>query len=193
MKTIYFYCNRSGFFKSESKGIRNLNTQGSSKANTHCTAGMQLQFMAKNKVQVVYSKSHYGHTCNLGHIPISREVRLQIAGDIAQGISIDKLLDNVRDTIGSTIERMHSLTGEKRHNIERSFGLRRAEKHKDDALSVHLWVEEVRNQGQNNPVLFYKPQGQTTAEIGMNRGLDVNDLGEHESPDSNHPNQAQGV
>ena len=118
MKTIYFYCNRSGFFKSESKGIRNLNTQGSSKANTHCTAGMQLQFMAKNKVQVVYSKSHYGHTCNLGHIPISREVRLQIAGDIAQGISIDKLLDNVRDTIGSTIERMHSLTGEKRHNIE---------------------------------------------------------------------------
>ena len=77
--------------------------------------------------------------------------------------------------------------------LNRSFGLRRAEKHKDDALTVHLWVEEVRNQGQNNPVLFYKPQGQTTAEIGMNRGLDVNDLGEHESPDSNHPNQAQGV
>ena len=62
-------------------------------------------------------------------------MRLQIAGDIAQGISIDKLLDNVRDTIGSTIERIHLLTKKDIHNIERSFGLRRAEKHKNDALS----------------------------------------------------------
>ena len=38
------------------------------------------------------------------------------------------------------------------------------ERHKDDATSVHAWVEEMKKKGDGNPVLLYKPQGETPPE-----------------------------
>jgi len=43
--------------------------------------------------------------------------------------------------------------------IEKAFGLRGNERHKDDATSVGLWVEEMR-QSDHNPVLWYKAHGE---------------------------------
>ena len=41
-------------------------------------------------------------------------------------------------------------------NIEKSFGLNiDGQKHNDDATSVKLWVEEMKCQGESNPVLLY--------------------------------------
>lgn len=41
-------------------------------------------------------------------------------------------------------------------NIEKSFGLNiDGQKHNDDATSVKLWVEEMKSQGDSNPVLLY--------------------------------------
>ena len=41
-------------------------------------------------------------------------------------------------------------------NIEKSFGMNiDGQKHNDDATSVKLWVEEMKAQGESNPVLFY--------------------------------------
>ena len=34
----YYYCNRSGHFKSKGTGQRHVKTQGTSKINSHCTA-----------------------------------------------------------------------------------------------------------------------------------------------------------
>ena len=33
------------------------------------------------------------------------------------------------------------------------------QRHSDDATSVNIWVEEMKERGQDNPVLSYKPQG----------------------------------
>ena len=38
----YYYCNRSGHFKSKGAGIRHLKTQGTSKINSYCTASLTL-------------------------------------------------------------------------------------------------------------------------------------------------------
>ncbi|XP_065896991.1 uncharacterized protein [Dysidea avara] len=58
----------------------------------------------------------------------------------------------------STYERIHIITKKDIRNIEKAFGLRGNERHEDDATSVGLWVEEMR-QSDNNPVLLYKAQG----------------------------------
>ena len=52
-------------------------------------------------------------------------------------------------------------------NIERSFGLCGNERHKDDATSVSLWVAEMK-QSDNNPVLLYKPQGESHEVMSEN-------------------------
>ena len=176
VKVEYFYCNRSGFFKSESKGLRSLKTQGSSKMNAYCTAGFQLFRLDSNQIKVTYTKTHYGHRCSLGYLPIPREIKQQIAVDLVQGISFDKVLDKIRDNVGSFIERSHLVTKKDLHNIEQSFDLKKIERHKDDAMSVHLWVQECISHEKENPVLFYKPQGQTLAEVGTNKGLGVHDF-----------------
>ena len=38
----YYYCNRSGHFKSKGAGLRHLKTQGTSKINSYCTASLTL-------------------------------------------------------------------------------------------------------------------------------------------------------
>ena len=49
-KLTYYYCSRSGFFKTESKGKRALKTQGSCKIDGHCTAGIQLSTDKDGKI-----------------------------------------------------------------------------------------------------------------------------------------------
>ncbi len=78
LKVEYYYCNRSGVYKSESKGLRSLKTQGSSKMNAYCTAGFQVSFLESSKVKITYMKTHYGHSCSLGYLPIPQDIRQQI-------------------------------------------------------------------------------------------------------------------
>ena len=129
--TIYYYCNRSGHFKSKGTGQRHIKSQGTSKINAHCTAAL---IVTKNKVnqclQVLVHKTHYGHKTALGHLRIPNTDRLAIAGQIAQGVDFQHILDNIRDSLGQQFHRIHLLT---RNNMERSYGLKGAQRHKDDA------------------------------------------------------------
>ena len=52
-------------------------------------------------------------------------------------------------------------------NIEKAFGLRGNERHKDDTTSVALWVEEMR-QSDNNSALLYKAQGEKDGNLAKN-------------------------
>ena len=58
------------------------------------------------------------------------------------------------------MKRSHLTTRKDIANIERAFGLRRAERHKDDAISVGVWVQDMMK-SESNPVLLYQcsPQG----------------------------------
>ena len=69
------------------------------------------------------------------------------------------MLDDVRDTVPSNFKRSHLLTRKDILNIERAFSLRSIEKHKDDATSVGILVEELNQSDKEFPVLLYKQQG----------------------------------
>ena len=175
VSTYYFYCNRSGLFKSNSTGQRTIKSQGSSKINSHCTAGIQVQVLGTGDLNVTVVKTHYGHTQSLGHLRISDTVRKEIAAQLATGVSMDKILDNVRESITDHTERIHLLTKKDLYNIEKSFNVRKEQRHNDDATSVRIWVEEMR-QREDNPVLLYKPQGQLEPLVGTCKGLSIDDI-----------------
>ena len=175
-KVTYFYCNRSGYFRSESTGKRALKTQGSSKIDGHCTAGIQLSINRDGKVKAKVTHAHYGHDSSLGHLRLPEYARLEIAHQLNNGVSMTKLLDKIRDSlIGNHVERVHLLTKKDLYNIENSFQLRVDKRHQDDAMSVRLLVEELTS-GDENPVLLYKPQGSFEPIVGTAEGLGYDDF-----------------
>ena len=80
-------------------------------------------------------------------------------GKINQGVSLQKILDNVRDSVAGKINRLHLLTRKDLHNIQREFKISHGEKkHADDAMSVKLWVQSMEGL-ENCPIIYYKEQG----------------------------------
>ena len=155
----YYYCNRSGTFTSRSTGVRHLKTQGTSKINSYCTAAMTVsREKDSGRIEVHVCSAHYGHKKALGHLRLLESDKTAIAGQLAQGVDFQHILDNIRDTLGKEFNRIHLLTRKDITNIERTYGLQGAQKHTDDATSVGIWVEEMKAT-DCNPVILYKQQG----------------------------------
>ena len=166
--TSYYQCNRSGVFQSKGTGKRRLKSQGSSKINSHCTAAITLTvYHTTQSVKAEVCHTHYGHQTRLGHIRLGAQDRLQIAGKLAQGVTLDKILDDVRSSVSDNFKRVHLLQRKDNHNIERIFKLDGGQRHHDDATSVAAWVEEMRGKGEGNVVLSYKPQGTSDDKTGL--------------------------
>lgn len=72
-------------------------------------------------------------------------------------MSFQRILDDIREDTGK-VKRLPLTTRQDIRNIERSFGLKTSQKHKTDAISVDIWVKEMRISLETNPVLLYKPQ-----------------------------------
>ena len=155
----YYYCNRSGHFKSKGTGKRHLKTQGTSKINSHCTASLTVSKDNHSKcIKVQVCSTHYGHNTSLGHLRILESDRMAIAGQLAQGVDFQHILDNIRDNVGKEFHRIHLLTRKDIANIEKTYGLKGMQRHRDDAISVDIWVEEMKH-SDGNPVILYKQQG----------------------------------
>ena len=160
--TTYYYCNRSGHYRKKSGDKRRTKLQGTSKQDAHCTASIVVTHTYKSGHEIVNAhicKTHYGHLLSLGHLRLQTGQRQAIAGQLAQGVTFQHILDQIRDNVGHRFERVHLITRKDISNIERAFGLRGSEKHKDDATSVKLWVEEMKERCGDNPVLLYKTPG----------------------------------
>ena len=155
----YYYCNRSGHFISKGTGLRHLKTQGTSKINSHCTSSLTVSHEDGEYIKVQVCYTHYGHKVFIGHLRIPHTDRMAVASQLAQGVEVQYILDRIRDNISNTFKRIHLLTRKDINNIEKSYGLKGAQKHKDDATSVHLWVKEMESLKNNSPVILYKPQG----------------------------------
>ena len=154
---MYYYCNRSGYFNPRGQQKRHLKSQGSSKLNAYCTAGMVLT-QTQHGIQVDICSTHYGHSIRLGHLRLPVRDRQTIAAKLHQSVPFECILDDIRENTGNSLSRLHLTTRKDIANIERAFGLRRAERHKDDATSVAVWVQDMMK-SESNPVLLYKPQG----------------------------------
>ena len=49
---------------------------------------------------------------------------------------------------------MHLMTRKDIHNIDKAFGIHTLQRHKDDAVSVNLLVQELQSK-DNNPIVLY--------------------------------------
>lgn len=86
-------------------------------------------------MHVLLYKTHYGHSISLGHLQIKETDRLEIACKLAQGITFQRILDDVCDNLGERFELIHLITQKDIHNIEKTIGLKIMQRHTDDATS----------------------------------------------------------
>ena len=69
---------------------------------------------------------------------------MQIAAKLKQGVTFERIIDDIRDSVSSSFSRIHLTRRKDLSNIQRAFGLRTVEKHREDAISVDIWVEEFK-------------------------------------------------
>lgn len=95
---LYLYCNRSGTYAPKGKGKRLLKSQGSSKISYHvCTSNMKVSInKATEHVGVEYCSTHRGHVHKIAHLPIPDNVRSMIAGKLQEGVTAERILDDIR-------------------------------------------------------------------------------------------------
>lgn len=173
----YYYCNRSGFYESEGRGMRTLKSQGTSKIHSYCTAKILLHQSGKDSsLETEETTTHYGHSILHGHLRLSKEQRRSIAGQLMQGVSVDSILDKVRENIGTKLQRINLLVKKDIYNIERAFHVRGSQMHPIDSVSVQIWVKEMEKRFKENPVLLFKRQGKIEADVGTSNGLKENDF-----------------
>ena len=64
----------------------------------------------------------YMHEPRLGHIRLSEEVRLK-TGKLVQGVSYEKILDDIRNSASDDFKRIHLIQRKDINNIECAFKL----------------------------------------------------------------------
>ena len=107
----WFYCNRTGEFSSRGEGKRSLKSQGSSKTGCSCPAFITTRTDGvTGEVVAEYCLQHVGHKREIAFNRISSEMRSRIAGKLAQGVSMNSIMDNIRDTQFGQLTRDHLST-----------------------------------------------------------------------------------
>ena len=96
---------------------------------------------------------------------------MKIAAQLQQGVTIQRIMDNVRDTISSGITREHLVTKQDIHNIKNQFNIEGVMRHVNDHMSVCAWIKELETLPYN-PIVVFKPQGKQQPENMDNVGKD---------------------
>jgi len=80
---------------------------------------------------------------------------------LKEGVTFAHIIDLIRDqeVTDDIFKRSLLLDRKDLHNISRDFNIDYAtKKHKNDAISIKLWVEETKTLEKQCPVLYYKGQ-----------------------------------
>ena len=168
----YYYCNRSGIYQSKTSGKRQPKTQGSCKLGERCIAHIKATHdQLTGTVEVCYCSTHHNHDVSLGHIRMPRETRMKIAAQLQQGVTMERIMDNIRENVVEGITREHLVTKQDVHNIQNQYNVEGVMRHSNDLTSVCAWVEELIS-SPNNPVLLFKAQGEEQPHGMDNVGSD---------------------
>ncbi|XP_049779353.1 uncharacterized protein LOC126176251 [Schistocerca cancellata] len=156
----YYHCHRSFNFNSKGTGARCVKSMGTNKIGSTCPSNMQVT-ITEDKCCLKFFPKHMGHTQDVGRTFLHRNERAELAGRLSQGVPVGRVLQDVLSApIAASVERIHLLEKKDLHNIKRDFDIGYAtKKHENDAVSVKLWVEEMKRQS-DNPVLYFKQQKQ---------------------------------
>ncbi len=163
--TFYFYCSRSGVYKPKGHSKRALKTQGTRKINSYCTSYIKAKQLTDKLLEVEYCSNHHNHEKDelkdLAHLTLPRHVKLLIATKIHQGVAVERILDDVRDSItyGDTPNRDHLTSKKDIYNIKKTLNVQNIQKHISDPKSVDIWVSQLQENEDYNPVLYFKQQG----------------------------------
>ena len=75
------------------------------------------------KVKVTYCSHHSNHKPEICCLRVPNEVKNVVTAKLAEGVMIERILDDVRDSITGTIERGHLMNRQDVHNIEYKLNL----------------------------------------------------------------------
>lgn len=155
----YFYCNRAGKYKPKGSNKRHQKSQGTCKIGEQCSAHLKaVQNINSGCVKVTYCSTHHNHVIKLAHLRICESVRMEVAAKLYQGVKMERILDDIRDSVGDKIKREHLINRQDLHNIQHQYNIESSSRHKNDLTSVTSWVEEMRTMPYN-PILKFKQQG----------------------------------
>ena len=151
----YYYCNRAGQYKPRGRGERELKSQGTSKIRAHCSAHIKAtKYLKTNRTQVQYTTTHYNHATQLGHLRISNSMRTMIAEKLKQGITGERIIEDIRSIKNRDIDREHLVSQKDIQNIRKQFNIDGVRKHQNDFISVSCIVEEMQTL-EYNPILLF--------------------------------------
>ena len=142
----YYYCNRAGVYKSRGIGKRALQSQGTSKTFSNCSAFMKVVWCLKtDSVSVTNTHTHYNHQKQLGHLRINNDATRIVAEKFKQGIPSIRIVEDVRNTGTAEGICRKDLISEKDVNyIKKQFNIDGIQKHTNDLVSVATIVEEIQ-------------------------------------------------
>jgi len=118
-----------------------------------------------------YFPTHYGHEKKLCHLTLASSERQQIAGKLLQGVPPSRILQDIRASLTSDVERVHLTSRQDISNVKNLFGITVSgtsevvQTRMSDATSVHAWVQSCQALGSTNPVLLHKQQGEEFAGL----------------------------
>ena len=115
----------------------------------------------EGQVNVDVCYTHHGHSKSLEHLRLPKCQRAMIAAKIQQGVTRERILDDIRESVGETFRRQHLIERQDLANLERAFGLHKVQRHGNDQQSVLAWISEWESANESeNPVLYHKFQGE---------------------------------
>ncbi|XP_014679733.1 PREDICTED: uncharacterized protein LOC106819642 [Priapulus caudatus] len=164
--TTWLHCNRAGTFETRGSGKRPLKSQGTSKTGCSCPAFITAWTYVTGEVKAEYCLKHVGHRQESAYNRISPEMRTTIAAKLAQGVSMNSVLDYIRDNIVGPLHRDHLTTRADLRNIKQQYSINSMQKANNDADSVLFWVEEMTTEDYN-PVICFKRQGEKSIYPGV--------------------------
>ncbi|GFW71717.1 MULE domain-containing protein [Trichonephila clavipes] len=153
-----YHCCRSGTYKPRGKGLKNLKSQGSAKIGTSCPAVIKVKQSTENVV-VHYFPKHQNHETQLEHLRLSESDRTAIAGKVKEGVSENFFYRILEKKLLLTVAE-RCLLKKRISIILKETSILMVMLNGIDAVSVKLWAEEMKNNGENC-IVYFKEQGQS--------------------------------
>ncbi|XP_029341260.1 uncharacterized protein LOC103308988 [Acyrthosiphon pisum] len=176
-KRTYYYCHRSGYFKTKSQGIRRIKSQGSNKIDSTCTSSIVVT-EETNGISVNYCRTHFGHGFNLGRCRLTADERAMIAGKIAERVTFSKILDDVRNNVHSIYDVTTLISKRDLRNVERDFNLVEGKDHSSDFVSVSTKFQlEMLQKFGNEKMCVDSTHGTTEYDLLLTSLVIVDEFG----------------
>ena len=135
-----------------------------------CTAHMKVvNDTDTGEVIVHYCSTHYNHKISMGHLRIQEATHLKIAAQLQEGVTRQRIMDNIRDSVTFGITREHLVTKQDIHNIKNQYNIEGVMRHINALTSVCAWVKKFETLPYN-PIIIFKPQGEIQSDQMDNIG-----------------------